>query len=302
MKMLDSYKSVGLFSESAVLEYMLSTLKETIRTYDFFVAWSKVLGNTDKINISLNILNSLIGKNNLDEHLKELIKNYPEVVPVMPLLIAVRDTSIKVADLSGDIEYSFAKCKCYTNDEINKIVYFADKCGLLKILADKKISNLVDYAIGIEVGLDTNARKNRSGDTMEGLTEVYIKNICDKRGFRYLAQATADQIKSEFGKNINTDKSERKFDFAIDTPAKIYLIEVNYYGGGGSKLKAVAGEFKHLFDLVHNQTTGFIWVTDGKGWQTARLPLSENFTVTDFVINIKMIEGGMLEEIITRGL
>lgn len=302
MKYIEKYKSMGILSEHAALEYLLSTPKDTIRTYDFFVAWEKVLGNVSKIEVALNILNTLIGKDDAANRLKKLIKEYPEVVPVIPLLIAVRGKSIKVADLGGDIEYSFSKKNIYTDEEINKIVYFADKSGLLNVIADKSIKNLVDYSIGVEVGLDTNARKNRSGTAMENLTEVYVKAICEKHNYKYIAQATANKIKEEFGKEVNTDKANRAFDFAIDTGSMLYLMEVNYYGSGGSKLKSVAGEFSTLFGLVKNDTTGFIWVTDGEGWQTAKRPLSETFNVVDYVMNINMIEQGLLEEIVVKGL
>lgn len=293
---------MGILSENAAFEYLLSNLKDTIRTYDFFVAWGKVMGNVSKVEIPLNIMNTLIGKDDVASRLKEMIKEYPEVVPVIPLLIAVRGTTIKVADIGGDIAYSFAKQKSYTDEEIDKIVFFADKCGLLKMLEDKNIKNLVDYTIGVEVGLDTNARKNRSGTAMENLTEIYVKSICDKHGYRYIAQATAARIHSEFGKEVATDKANRHFDFAVDTGDKLYLMEVNYYGGGGSKLKSVAGEFSSLYGLVKNENTGFIWITDGEGWQTAKRPLREAFDITDYIMNIDMINNGVLEEILNKGL
>lgn len=302
MEYIEKYKSMGILSKNAAFEYLLSTLKDTIRTYDFFVAWKKVFSNVSQIEISLNILNSLIGKEDIAVKLKDLIKQYPEIVPVIPFLIAVRGTSIKVADMGGDIEYSFSKKKNYTDEQIEKIIFFANKSGLLKVIANKSIKNLVDYAIGVEVGLDTNARKNRSGTAMENLTEVYVKAICNKNNFKYLAQATVAKIKQEFGKTVSTDKADRHFDFAIDTGSKVYLIEVNYYSSGGSKLKSVAGEFSSLFRLVKDENTGFIWVTDGEGWQTAKRPLSETFNVVDYIMNINMIEQGLLEEIVTKGL
>ena len=302
MKYIDKYKSMGISSENAAFEYLLANLKDTIRTYDFFVAWNKVLGNVSKIEVPLNILNTLIGKDDISNRLKALIKQYPEVVPVIPLLIAVRGKGIKVADICGDIEYSFAKRKTYTEAEIEKIVFFADKSGLLKVFADKSIKNIVDYAIGVEVGLDTNARKNRSGTAMENLTEVYVKAICEKHDFKYIAQATAAKIEQEFGKSVSTDKADRQFDFALDTGEMLYLIEVNYFGGKGSKLKSVAGEFSSLFNLVKNKTIGFIWITDGKGWLKSKRPLAETFDAIDYVMNINMIERGLLEEIMIKKL
>ena len=302
MKYIEKYKSMEILSEDAAFQYLISTLRDTIRTYDFFVAWGKVLGNVADIEVSLNIMNTLIGKDDIEERLKGLINNYPEIVPVIPFLIAVRGTSIKIADVGGDIEYSFSKKKSYTDVEIESIVCFARESGLLKMLSDKSIKNLVDYAIGVEVGLDTNARKNRSGEAMENLTEVYVKAICDKQGFRYIAQASAAKIKQEFGKDVTSDKADRRFDFAIDTGDMLYLSEVNYYGGGGSKLKSVAGEFSSLYSLAKNENTGFIWITDGKGWLTAKRPLRETFDHTDYVMNLNMIEQGLLEEILVKGL
>lgn len=302
MKYIEKYKDVGILSANAAYEYLLSNLKDTIRTYDFFVAWEKVLGNVSKVEVALNILNALIGKDDVSGKLKALIRQYPEIVPVIPLLIAVRGKNIKIADVGGDIEYSFSKKITYSEKEIERIVFFADKCGLLKVISDKSVKNLVDYLVGVEVGLDTNARKNRSGVAMESLTEVYVKAICDKYGFKYLTQATVEKIKTVFGKEVSTDKADRHFDFAIDTGSKVYLMEVNYYSGGGSKLKSVAGEFSRLFSLVKNEDTGFIWVTDGEGWLTARRPLLETFNSTDYILNIKMINDGLLEEILTKGL
>ena len=118
MKMIEKYKSMGILSENAAFEYMLASLKDTIRTYDFFVAWEKVLGNVSQVEVSLNIMNSLIGKDDISKRLKELIKEYPQIVSVIPILIAVRGINIKVAEVGGDIEYSFAKRTSYSDDEI----------------------------------------------------------------------------------------------------------------------------------------------------------------------------------------
>ena len=302
MKMLEKYKSLGIYSQNAAFEHLMSELKDTIRTYDFYVAWDKVLDNVASIEVALNILNTLIGKNNIESKLRELIKSYPEIVPVIPALIAVRGTNIKIATVGGDIDYSFAKKKHYSDEEINQIIDFSRACGLLKILEDKNVKNLVDYCTGVEVGLDTNARKNRSGTAMEGLVEVYVKAICEKNGYSYIPQATVSKIKSDYGVDVPTDKADRHFDFAIKTTSKIHLLEVNYYSGGGSKLKSVAGEFKSLYQLMKDEpNVEFVWITDGLGWNTAKRPLLETFNETDYVFNIKMIEEGLLKEALLRG-
>ena len=303
MKMVDAYKNIGVDTKEAVFDYFMNNLKDTIRTHDFYVAWEKVLHNISIIEVSLNIMNSLIGKTNIEQELKALIKSYPEVVPIIPILLACRESALKIADIGGDLEYSFKIKASFTDEEINKIVSFASKSGLLKILSDKSIKNLVDYCLGVEVGLDTNARKNRSGTVMENLIEVYIDKICKKHNYRYLARANVSKIKDTFGEDVPTNKTNRIFDFVISTGSRIYLLEVNFYGSSGTKLKAVAGEFTSLSELVKSKdNVGFIWITDGLGWPSTRQALLETFNAIDFVLNIKMIEDGILEEIITKGL
>ena len=146
--------------------------------------------------------------------------------------------------------------------------------------------------------MDTNARKNRTGTSMETICETYVKKLCDKYGYSYISQATAAKIKSEFGRTIHLDKINRRFDFAINTPSNCYLIEVNFYSAGGSKLKATAGEYKELSDMLSTQGLGFIWFTDGKGWNTAKTALQETFEHNDYIFNLDMIKDGVLEEVI----
>mgnify|MGYP000191074546 CR=1 FL=1 len=303
------YDKIGCRNEEEVFYYLINNFKQTIRTWDYFVAWDKIIKRVSKIEVTLNILNYLIGKEQIVDEFKNLVKMYPEIVEIIPVLIALREENIKILDPNEENvfnykEYSFKKKKSYTDEEIKLIAEFASKVGLLDIFKKKNVKNIVDYVIGIEVGLDTNARKNRSGDVMEAITELFIKKICINQGYRYLSQANAEKIKENFGYEVVVDKSERTFDFAIDTRYKLYLIETNFYGGGGSKLKAVAGEFTNLFNFIKSKTPqhGFIWITDGQGWHTAERPLREAFNKIDYLLNLNMIEKGILEELLKQRL
>ncbi len=303
MKYIETYKKRNLHSEDEVFSYLLKNLKKTISAHDFFVAWDKVLSNTSAVEIPLNILNTLIGKNDVKKHLKEIIKKYPEVVPVLPRLIAIRKQTIQITEPHEDTDYTFFRHERYEEKEVNKIIDFAYKCGLLKIIGEKKITNLVDYYTGVEVGLDTNARKNRSGRAMENITETYIKGLCEKYNYTYLAQAKAKEIERRFGHKVPTDKVNRCFDFIIYAEDKVFLVETNYYTGGGSKLKAVAGEFQELYKRVRaSENIQFIWITDGQGWETAKSPLQETFNTIDFIFNLQFIKDGALEEVLTKRL
>jgi type II restriction enzyme len=299
---------IGCTDEDSVFDYFMENLKDTIKGWDFFVGWEKVFGKVVGWEAELNILNTLIGKENIREEFIKIVTNHPQTVEILPVLIAIREKSLKVLqpnpnNIFNFLEYSFKKNTRMSLEEINHIADFAQNSGILDLLKNTKIKNLVDYVMGVEVGLDSNARKNRSGNAMESITELLIKNICDKCSFRYIPQATANKIEKNFGYKVLADKSERAFDYAVDTGRKLYLIETNYYGGGGSKLKAVAGEFTTLCNFLkkHTPEHGFIWVTDGKGWETTRKPLKESFDKIDYILNLKMLEKGVLEEILTKG-
>lgn len=250
-----------------------------------------------------------MGKENIREEFKSLLAQYPEIAEVLPSLLAVREKSIKVLDPLDDNvfnykEYVFGKKKKYGSDEIELLADFAEKTGILSMLEKKNIHNIVDYIVGVEVGLDTNARKNRSGTAMEAIAELFIRKICTENNYRYIVQATAHKIEEKLGYKVSVDKSERSFDFAIDNGSKLYLVETNYYGVGGSKLKSVAGEFTALYNFLMKETPehGFIWITDGKGWETTERPLRESFDKVDYILNLGMVENGILGDIIAQGL
>ena len=162
------------------------------------------------------------------------------------------------------------------------------------------MKNLVDYCFGVEVGFDTNARKNRTGDIMEKLVYKFLEEFCEENNnLQFIEQATQKRIKEFFNYDIKIDKNSRRFDFALfdRTKNKLFLMEVNYYSGGGSKLKATAGEYQYLNDFVKSQNIDFVWITDGKGWLTSLKPLEETFIHNDYVINLDMLKNGVLKEI-----
>ena len=186
--------------------------------------------------------------------------------------------------------------------EIANAVRFAKGTGLLKIFKDKAIKNVVDYTVGIEVGLDSNGRKNRGGTAMEAVVETFITDICKSHGFCYIKQATSEKVLAKWKLKLSVDKSSRRFDFAVYNGKRLYLIETNYYGGGGSKLKSTAGEYKALYDFLAKDGHKFIWVTDGIGWKKTSRPLEETFNHIEYLLNLKMLTNGLLEDIIVNNL
>lgn len=147
--------------------------------------------------------------------------------------------------------------------------------------------------IGVEAGLDSNGRKNRGGHAMEDIVEYFIKDACKQSGCKYLKEANAEKIKKEWGYDVPVDKSSRRYDFVVDNGKELFIFETNFYGGGGSKLKATAGEYKSLFDVLKRKYK-FIWITDGLGWKKVHKPLKETFEYNDYLLNLDMLEKGIL--------
>jgi hypothetical protein len=276
---------------------LINTFKSSIPTWDYFVNWKKVFSNASELEIILNKLNYLLGKDNLKEEFKKLYKSNPDIIKAIPVLLAVRENKLEIFDkVTKNSEFFDFSINDKTPDEYYE---FLEKSGLARLFQKDGIKNLVDYVMGVEVGLDSNGRKNRGGTLMEEIVGTIIGDFCKKNSFEYLAQARSTAIKSKWNLDVKVDKSERSFDFAVYNPKnkKIKLFETNFYNGGGSKLKAVCGEFKSLHTELKEQDIDFIWVTDGLGWFTTQRPLEETYNHNDYVFNLNMLETGILDNL-----
>lgn len=298
---------INCTNQEEVFIYLQSTLTDSILTWEYFVNWQKILNRYREIEVSLNILNTLIGKDNIEQEFKQLLIDYPQIICVIPILIACRDREFHILTnyLQGNLYYQNyhfpdQSLALFEPGEVDRFVDFVKKTGLLELFCRRTIKSIPDYVLGIEVGLDTNGRKNRGGTTMEGITEAIIDQICEANNFLYFKQATVEKIKIHWNIEISVDKSSRIFDFAINNQGNLYLIEVNFYGCGGSKLKATAGEYRSLFDFLKLQNHQLIWVTDGIGWKKNINALAETFDYIDYTFNLNMMNTGLFAEVIRQ--
>jgi type II restriction enzyme len=224
-------------------------------------------------------------------------------VQVIPALLACREKDFKIlTQSSGDKltyeSYSFAKKIRLTEGEITDVCRFAEKSGLLNLFTNRRLKSVPDYFLGVEVGLDSNGRKNRGGDQMEALVELLIKPICSRHGYKFLRQASPATIKATLGETVVVGKKSKTFDFAVKTPSGLFLFETNYYNGSGSKLNETAGHYTDLHAGLADQGFGFIWITDGQGWLKTTKPLRDTFSRVDHVLNLRMIFSGLLDHIL----
>ena len=309
MKYLQTYKKLNLKNdEKEIFEYFVETLTDSIFTWDYFVDFEKVKKNIHLIEKELNLLNVLIGKNDIDKEFISLVSEYPNVRKVLPILIAIRNSKLKDLKIIDDFEELKSESKIdlfnptveLTTEIKEDLVAFFEYSGLKNIFQDKDVKNIVDYCFGVEVGMDTNARKNRTGQAMESIVEKIILKFAEKNNLDYIPQATQKKIKEKWNFDIKIDKTNRIFDFAVleKFKNKIFIIETNYYGGGGSKLKSTAGEYQYLSDFLKKQGIDLIWVTDGLGWKTTKKSLFETFIHNDYLLNIELVKQGILKDII----
>jgi len=274
----------------------LETFRDSICDYGYYVDFEKVFGNVESIKVELNILNSLIGSKNIESDFEKLLADYPQILKCIPILLAVRGREIYAIDGDGEYLFNF-KTMNYSVDEYKM---FMRKTGLFDLIANHIINNLVDYAMGVEVGLDSNGRKNRGGHLMEDLVESYFRKEGLVRGVDYFKEMYISDIQSRWGIDLsgisNRGKSEKRFDFVIKTATTIYGIETNFYASSGSKLNETARSYKTI-TLEAKEIDGFafIWFTDGQGWYSARNNLEETFDVLDDIYCITDLENGVLK-------
>lgn len=275
----------------------LSTFRESIANYTYYVDFETVYKNYEDIKIELNILNSLIGSKNIENDFEVLIQRYPEVLKVIPILIAKRQMDIYCMDENGSFNYNFKKA----NYPISQYIYFMRETGLFELISNRLVSNLVDYVLGVEVGLNSNGRKNRGGHLMEDLVESFIKKTGFVKDVTYFKEIYLNDLESKTGLDLsalsNDGKTAKRFDYVIITSKCVYACECNFYASGGSKLNETARSYKTLA-LESKDIDGFkfVWFTDGIGWLSARNNLRETFDVLDTIYNIKELEEGILEE------
>ena len=282
----------------------LSGFRDSIADYGYYIDFEKVHRNVDNIKVELNILNSLIGSKNIETDFENLMRKYLEVLKCIPLLLAVRANEIYCQDENGGYLFQFDLGKYPPNSHAHyeRYKYFMRETGLFDLLENHIVNNLVDYATGVETGLDSNGRKNRGGHLMEDLVETFIRKAGFEKDKTYFKEMYIHQIIEKWGIDLsaisNQGKMEKRFDFVIKTPNMIYGIETNFYGSGGSKLNETARSYKTLAletDIIDGFT--FVWFTDGKGWTSARNNLEETFDVMEHIYNIKDLENGVITEV-----
>ncbi len=309
MAKIASYKEVlGVSTEDEIVDDFLSTLSETNRTFDYYVDWEKINRNVDRYTEELSLLNSLlrVDRTEVEAKFRHILTRYPAVLEVLPLLIATRAQELKIledirAEVLDVLLYDFTP-RALGPADVDRIVHFAKGVGLLDLFANPKITNLIDYLVGVEVGMDTNARKNRSGQAMESILRPLVREI--EQGNDNIAvyeQKTLSQLSDLVAEDIPSEIANRKLDFIIAiqeaNSVKLINVETNYFGVSGSKEEVVPA---YIQRQTYLQQIGadFVLVTDGQGWAQMANELGRAVSSLDWVLNLDFVRRGLLERII----
>ena len=276
----------------------ISKFKSSISNYSYYVDFEKIYKSAEKYKIELNILNSLIGSKTIEKDFEDIIIKYPETLEVIPMLLAVRSNEIYIKDKTNEYLFKFNKMIYSLEDYTN----FMRKTGLFDLLQNHIINNLYDYLLGVEVGLDSNGRKNRGGHLMEDLVESYIEKAGYIKNQSYFKEMYTADIEEKWNIDLSELKGEikatKRWDFVIKTNNQIYVVETNFYATQGSKLNETARSYELIANKIKriNGVT-FIWITDGIGWNNAKLPLNETFNVLETLYSIDDLDNNVLDKL-----
>ena len=296
---LEFYRSqYGIITPIAAFEHFAGTLQNY---YDanFYVDWPKVYANVKRFKPELLLLSSLCGEKDKVTAAKELLCRFPQIISALPILIGYRGSVqlVENAEEARVITYDFTSGGLnYTDAEIDYYVEFMLSSNLLNLL--DHIQSVPDYVTGVEVGMDTNGRKNRGGDCGERAIFPFVEHVRHTiPGVSAFPQVTYDRLASE-GCILPRQFEGVRWDWAFWTekrPRRFTVMEVNHYGSSGSKPAEVARDYISRQPVLDASGVGFIWVTDGLGWTKMRNPLREAFTGIHHLVNIKLASEGLLE-------
>lgn len=293
-------KHLNLSTVDEICKALNDTLIETNYTYDFFVNWTKVTKNRDVFKYEIALLKSLKNSSKPVADFQALLAKYPEVIKVIPILLACRDGLLKVLNsIETGLQYKtfdFSK-KSYDTKEIDEIVDFTKNTGLLDMLC--QMDSAIDYLLGVEVGLDTNARKNRSGLFLEKMVTETLKELSARNpGLAVVEQKSFGYVENKYNVKIPSSLRDRRFDYVVINKGKATNIEVNFYSGTGSKPSEIVSSYTDRNRVLASAGWKFVWLTDGQGWKKMQRPLHVGVENIDYVMNSHFLRKGLLERII----
>lgn len=277
----------------------LKSFTDNINSWNYYVNFNTAYKNTSTVKRQLALLNTLKSSPNIEDEFRDLVQEYPECIKAIPLLLAVRENVIAITENDRRLDFNFNDM----NYNVELYVEFMRKTGIFELLQSHVIGDLLDVGLGINIGLDSNARKNRGGDQMEDLVEFFIQEAGFEKGVTYFKEMYLHEVEQKWGYDLSAISADgvakKRFDFVVKPfdSKEVYICECNCYSSGGSKLNETARSFKTI-SLEANgvEHVHFVWFTDGAGWLKAKGNLKETFLVQKDLYNIADLRNGIIGE------
>lgn len=301
MAILRPYQAVlGNITQEQLRARFLSTLADTNRTFAFFVDWQKVERKVKAIEPQLRLLAAAFKSQNPAQRLTELLRDYPEAARAIPIMVAARNEVKVLEDPDANSKYleiDFHRPR-FSEGEIERIVRFCERTGLLDFI--QGVVHLRDYATGVEVGMDTNARKNRSGTSMERLVLPLVEALQrDRKALQSATQKSFGSLEKIYDLPIPESLRHRTADIAVFVPGSWRVnIETNFYSGIGSKPQEIVDAYIQRQRDLRQAGWRFVWVTDGEAWRGQVHQLDKAFKEMDYVLNVEFIRRGILRAVL----
>lgn len=286
------------------LRIFLDTITDIHHAPDYWFDFSTIDKHVDDYGPDICTLDYLHGKSN--DEMKLFFTQHPDILKTIPILLGIRDDKmtngiLPVFDPNGDYELNFKQIDV---SQIDQYMSFIIKSGLADVLRGNGIhSSVHDYTYGVEAGLNSNARKNRSGDEGETHLAKILQSIVDNHPNTCLirnGQTTYSNAVEWYNlRNFPSELSNRRFDgslFCTDK-CKGLFAEVNNFNSSGSKQKAVTSEFDTVHSIFSRTPHVFVYITDGLGWKKDATHLSTIIDHVPNVFNYKMVEDGWLDDV-----
>ena len=285
------------------LKFFMETRSSLSFLPSYWVNFENVKSNLEKFDCAeLYALDFLKNKSNdvVDAH----FRSRPEALLLIPYLLGIRDDkfekpiSERKLKVQGLDETYILDFKNIEVDKIEKYLEFLHDSKLDWVLTQGVDKSVHDYAVGLESGMDSNGRKNRSGKMGELFLEKVLADIAKERNWLYCGQTDSKKVKEHYKIDLEDVFENRRFDGSLFNPKikKLYLFEVNNFNSGGSKSKSSATEFKDLHNRFSRTNHEFIYITDGRGWDSDQSHLKEAMEYIGKVFNYKMVESGYLKD------
>lgn len=285
-------------------EYFYSNRQNLALPANYWIKYANVKDNMAKYGPDVFTLDYLIGKN--EDELIAFFTERSELLKLVPQLLGIREQKfekptskkiLKVEGIEGEYLLNFSEIDV---DNLEQYLTFVFDSGLADLLLRGLSKSVNDYAVGVEAGMDSNGRKNRSGQRGELYMENVLSTLAESYGFKWRGQTTYQYIKNEYNVELDDSLETVRFDGSLYNPTNgmLYLFEINNFSSGGSKLKASGGEFSLRQQVFANSTHQFIYITDGQGWDTDASHLKKIISSIDNVFNFSMIQHGYLTALI----